>query len=135
MPDASDDEALLSSLGPEVAAIVQRLAAEPLLPPERLAVAVDGYLASVHAAHDGEPDVDLELAAAIAASAHRLIELIGPSTPERPRRLIQAAVRYFILEEDAEPDTGSVVGFDDDALVLNAVILHIGHDELLVPIP
>jgi hypothetical protein len=41
-------------------------------------------------------------------------------------------VRYFVLNEDAEGDMDSLVGFDDDALVFNAVVEELGHADLVV---
>ena len=36
--------------------------------------------------------------------------------------IIQAAVRYFILEDDAESDSESLIGFDDDEAVVAAAM-------------
>lgn len=45
---------------------------------------------------------------------------------------VQAAVIYFISADDASPDLESILGFDDDAQVVNAVCCHLGHPQLAV---
>lgn len=53
---------------------------------------------------------------------------------EPTRRLVQAAVRYFVDEQDVEPDRETMWGLDDDAAVCNAVARHLGRDELVVTV-
>jgi uncharacterized membrane protein YkvA (DUF1232 family) len=48
------------------------------------------------------------------------------------RSLIVGAARYFIEANDADPDTGSLLGFDDDVIVLNFVLDRIGRSDLRV---
>jgi hypothetical protein len=40
--------------------------------------------------------------------------------------VVQAAVLYFALEEDVEGDTDSLIGLDDDRLVVRAVCQELG---------
>ena len=59
---------------------------------------------------------------------HRLIDTLqGSVTPEH-HRLVQAAVRYFVTEEDAEADRESLIGFEDDRLVAATVAEELGLD-------
>ena len=53
---------------------------------------------------------------------------------ENTRRLVQGAVRYFIDEDDAEPDRDSMWGLDDDRAVCNAVARHLGYDDLVLAV-
>lgn len=46
--------------------------------------------------------------------------------------LVAGAARYFVLGGDATPDTSSLLGFDDDILVLNYVLASIGCDDLRI---
>jgi len=46
------------------------------------------------------------------------------------RALIVGATRYFLQADDVEPDTISILGFDDDTAVLNAVLEIVGRDDL-----
>ena len=50
------------------------------------------------------------------------------------RRTIGAAVAYYALNEDAEDDLDSVLGFEDDAQVFNACARYIGRADLLIEI-
>ena len=52
--------------------------------------------------------------------------------PEQQQTLIAGAARYFVHPLDADPDTGSVLGLDDDTAVLNYVLDTIGKPELKV---
>jgi hypothetical protein len=55
-----------------------------------------------------------------------------PAEPEpRQHHLTQIAVSYFVLEEDAEDDNDSLIGFDDDMQVAVAAAKAMGLDELL----
>jgi len=48
------------------------------------------------------------------------------------QRAIQAGVLYFTEPSDADDDFGSIIGFDDDRDVLNAVVAHMGREELQI---
>jgi uncharacterized membrane protein YkvA (DUF1232 family) len=52
--------------------------------------------------------------------------------PEMHRALIVGAARYFAKADDAEPDTVSLLGFDDDVAVLNYVLEAVGLGELKI---
>lgn len=91
---------------------------------------VDDYLVTVlHASGENE-FLDYPTAQQIATSLHRLLEL---SPPEQLVH-VQAAVLYFINSDDASPDLESILGFDDDAEVVNAVCRLLGRPELEVPL-
>lgn len=51
------------------------------------------------------------------------------------RRAVHTAVYYFSLQEDAEDDLSSVIGFEDDARVANATFHAIGRPDLEIEIP
>jgi uncharacterized membrane protein YkvA (DUF1232 family) len=46
------------------------------------------------------------------------------------QNLIVGAARYFVLDDDHEPDTKSPLGFDDDIQVLNFVLEKLGKPKL-----
>jgi uncharacterized membrane protein YkvA (DUF1232 family) len=79
-------------------------------------------------------DVDLPLAAKLGQALVRLLGTLDDKSPERARRLVQAAVRYYVIEDDAFADQESLAGFDDDAAVINAVLRELGHDRWVVPV-
>ncbi len=51
---------------------------------------------------------------------------------ESHRALIVGAARYFAKSDDAAPDTGSLLGFDDDVAVLNHVLDAVGAGKLKI---
>jgi hypothetical protein len=72
------------------------------------------------------------------ATAERIVAALDALLREHDRygteagRLVQAAVEYFVREEDDEEITG-VLGFDDDIQVINAVLRAVGRPDLLLP--
>lgn len=48
------------------------------------------------------------------------------------RSLIRGAVEYFLLADDAAGDLDEVLGFDDDARVVNSMLQRIGHTDHLI---
>ena len=51
---------------------------------------------------------------------------------EREKSLVFGAAQYFIHDLDAQPDTQSILGLDDDVQVLNFVLDEIGRPDLKV---
>ncbi|MGH1493424.1 MAG: hypothetical protein ACRBK7_29180 [Acidimicrobiales bacterium] len=51
------------------------------------------------------------------------------------RAQVRGAVEYFLLTDDAAGDMDDVLGFDDDARVVNTVLERIGHPEFSVRLP
>ncbi len=49
------------------------------------------------------------------------------------RALMRGAVEYFLMAEDASGDLDDVMGFDDDARILNSVLERVGRKDLEVP--
>jgi len=99
---------------------------EPLVPPGSLLGEIDECLGRVRrVVMDGAP-LDVDFIEKLASKARRLVRGLGAECSEREQRLVQAAVRYFVLADDAEGDLVSVIGFDDDARVLQAVAEHLG---------
>ena len=82
-----------------------------------------------------DADVDPTLANALSEASLRLLSSLNEDSPDSTRHLIQAAVRYFVIEEDADSDLDSILGLDDDAEVLNAVIRKLGHNDWIVDVP
>jgi uncharacterized membrane protein YkvA (DUF1232 family) len=57
----------------------------------------------------------------------------GPDASEEHHRLVQAAVLYFVTDEDAESDTSSLIGFDDDRRVVRRVRTELGRAGTAIP--
>lgn len=77
--------------------------------------------------------IDVELAQSLANECHRLIDTLGPNASEDHHRLVQAAVLYFVTDEDAEGDTSSLIGFDDDRLVVRRVLGELERAGIAIP--
>lgn len=94
---------------------------------------VVAYLMHVRRAAEKSNVVDLEMAEDIAKAARALIRHFrSRRDDEEAQRLIHAAVLYFVMEEDAEEDLASVIGFDDDAEVISAVAVVLDLPDLAV---
>ncbi|MFT7597344.1 MAG: hypothetical protein ACI8TP_000262 [Acidimicrobiales bacterium] len=74
---------------------------------------------------------DLETAEEIATALHSLLSLEVVFGDDE-RTLVRGAVEYFLLMDDADGDISDVLGFDDDARVLNSVLDRIGQPQLKV---
>lgn len=125
--DVSIDR-VMQALPARVGAVVERQFREDRSSPIELHRTVSEYRTGLEgAARDGRY-IDVILATEVANLLHRLIDTLqGPVTPEH-HRLVQAAVRYFVTEEDAESDRDSLIGFEDDRLVAAAVAEELGLD-------
>ena len=75
--------------------------------------------------------LDLGAAERIGETLRALIRAPGAGDAGA-RRLVQAAVRYFVREDEDDEITG-VLAFDDDVQVLNAVCRALGRADLVIP--
>jgi hypothetical protein len=116
-------------------ALWRKLVNEDLLPVHELFAEVRSYQQAIAKRGWRDDDVDPKLANALAEASLRLLGTLGEHSPESRRRAVQAAVRYFVIEDDADRDLDSILGLDDDAEVLNAVLTHLGHHDWLVEVP
>ncbi len=132
----NSDLAELAGIPAAAQPLWRKLIAAQLIPVHELFSQVRAYQQEIAQRADwGDSDVDPALARALVESSLKLLGTLGENTPETTRRLIQAAVRYFVLTDDADGDFDSILGLDDDAEVMNAVLTHLGHDRWTVDIP
>jgi len=89
---------------------------------------VNDYLVTVLNASGENEFLDYPTAQRISLSLIKLLELC----PEEHLPHVQAAVLYFVNSDDASPDLESILGFDDDADVVNAVCRFLGRPDLAV---
>jgi hypothetical protein len=75
-----------------------------------------------------DENIDPKLARALIDTALKLLGTVQATTAEPTRCLVQAAVRYLVIEDDAQSDLGSILGLDDDAEVMDAVLRHVGRE-------
>jgi uncharacterized membrane protein YkvA (DUF1232 family) len=76
--------------------------------------------------------VDTTLAYTIAQRLRIVLE-DWPSLTQDERAAVHAAIAYFALSEDAEDDLESVLGFEDDAQVVNACLRLLDRSHLEIP--
>jgi hypothetical protein len=98
----------------------QRLLAFPLESPARMLIAVERHLHNVREAAGEYPQVNLEMAGQIAEELRELLRYPA-DMPELHQQWIQAAARYFFLNEDSGHDWASAAGFEDDLAVVRCV--------------
>ena len=80
------------------------------------------------------PATDVETARLIGRSLCGLLGS-GQDFDADARAQIRGAVEYFVMTDDAHSDLEDVLGFDDDARVVNAMLGRIGHSEFAVELP
>ncbi|MBK8979644.1 MAG: hypothetical protein IPM29_27410 [Planctomycetes bacterium] len=119
----------MQSLPPEIRAVVARIEAASLCSPVELRQELRDFEHGLDRPDRAHPFADHELARRIAAGCQTLLEDHTNHAPER-LRLVQVAVRYLILDDDAESDRESILGFDDDARVFDAIARALGRPDL-----
>jgi len=110
----------------------QELLKQPTVPISEMRKQVEQYTATVTRVSKMVRLLDIDRALALSHSAISLIDFLKPEHPPAVKMLVQAAVYYFIFEEDDEEVTG-VLGFDDDVCVMNAVCQALGLSSLVLP--
>lgn len=78
---------------------------------------IHAYMDALQARAADAEFLDLETAARVAAGCRALLERLCRAPNPSLHRAVQAAVEYFVLEDDGEDDN-SVIGFDDDLEVV-----------------
>jgi uncharacterized membrane protein YkvA (DUF1232 family) len=138
-PDSSDSRLREISISrviaefPEAVAIVfKRLIRAPRRSRQEMRRRVSSYIVGIEARAREVDYIDVELAQSIANKCHRLIDTLNANFAEEHRCLVQAAVLYFVTDEDAEGDTTSLIGFDDDRLVVDVVLQELGQCGLAI---
>lgn len=126
----------MDSLPPSVRAVVSSLESRPPRTAPELRTELRAYLASFdsgEAAH--HPFADAELARRIGAGCLALLADPAISTNPSHLRRAQLAIDYLILEDDAESDADSALGFDDDAQVFDAIARALNRADLCLEDP
>lgn len=112
---------VVAGLPAPVATIFKRLMREPRLSRQEMRRRVASYVVDLETLARAVDYIDVDLVQSIATRCYHLIDGLREGPAEDQRRLVQAAVLYFLVEDDAEGDTSSLIGFDDDRLVVDAV--------------
>jgi len=109
---------------------------ESLIPLPKLAASVETYRQAIAREARVNTGFNAQLGEAIGASLIQLLGRVNELTEESALRVIQAAVRYYIMQNEGQgSDLSSMSGFDDDAHLVNAVLRYYGRDDLCVAVP
>ena len=111
----------LQSLERPLATLVREILASPGQSVQELSAALDEHMREIAETAEHDEFVDLLTARQVHEGCRELLTQGYEQRTANQKRLIQAAVLYFILERDADADMTSVIGFDDDAVVLKKV--------------
>lgn len=88
------------------------------------------YLATVENVSPSRPGlVDVDTARRVAGVLSAILDDPNELSAEG-RALVRGAVEYFVLDEDDLNDLTDLIGFDDDARVLNSVVRAINRNDL-----
>ncbi|MEL7448246.1 MAG: hypothetical protein AAFN78_03505 [Pseudomonadota bacterium] len=110
-----------SHLHKDIQQILDTLSDDALVPRETLGEELERYVRALYVRAEFEEHFDTRTALATIDVCRSLVKALPPEPSERQHRLTQAAIRYFVLQEDADSDTESMIGFDDDLMVARAV--------------
>jgi uncharacterized membrane protein YkvA (DUF1232 family) len=122
---------IFPQLSSEIRRILNGLQAEALVPVTVLSSELEQYASQLDQQAKESEFFDLDTATRTAHLCRKLLAALPQVPDEHQHRLTQLAVNYFVLEEDAEDDSESLIGFDDDLQVVVAVIEELGLNHLL----
>lgn len=126
----------LSGLPADAVPLLERLLQEDFLPVDAMANIVESYREVIEEAHARHGLANATIGGAIADAALELLDVLDNRASHDTRRVLQAGIRYFVIENDGNgSDLASVEGLDDDARVMNAVLRYFGRDELFIDVP
>ena len=111
--------------------IVEQLNEESLVPVKVLSDELQEYVEELDTHSANAEFVDAAIARRITSLCWKLLDAMPAEPDERQHRLTQLAINYFVLAEDGHDDNHSLIGFDDDLQVVEAVIKELGLAELL----
>lgn len=104
-------------LPPELATAYRECTSAPARSMSELDEAVARYLDELAKRPAQAEFLDLSTARRVGAACLALVRRLQSNPGAAHHAAVQAAVDYFLLDEDAEPD-GSIIGFDDDLQVV-----------------
>ena len=110
----------LTALSRSERRLVEKLLCEPPMAREHLRKDLKSYLEGLEIFAQTDEFMDLQTAREVAHRCHILVDSLQSDHGSENHLIVQAAVRYFLLDEDAEGDRASPIGFDDDARVVAA---------------
>ncbi|MCM8543419.1 MAG: hypothetical protein NE328_24330 [Lentisphaeraceae bacterium] len=93
--------------------------------------ACEKHVKDAEVAFKSNPVVDFETAQKL-SKAFAGLKTIWDDISEEGQICLKAAMYYYALDEDDEPDLESMLGFDDDVAIANACIRAAGKDAFII---
>lgn len=93
--------------------------------------ACEKHVKEAEKAFQNNPVVDYETAQKLSSAFASLKDVWGEIS-EDGQKCLKAAMYYYALDEDDEPDLESMLGFDDDVAIANACIRAAGKEDLII---
>jgi uncharacterized membrane protein YkvA (DUF1232 family) len=121
-------ERVRGTLSDESREVFVGLLAEPMADPDELGRDIANYLERIRKEERENEFIDVGLAEKVARACRELLTRWDSFSSEE-RKLAQAAANYFVLQQDGDDDLECVLGFEDDAQVVNAVMDALGLSE------
>ncbi len=113
--------------------LLKQLLAEDLIPAAALPHIVESYRRVIHDAYKRNGRANIVLGDKIADALLELLKSVNDKTSAKNLHIIQAAVRYFVIQDDGNVnDLACDRGLNDDAHLVNAVLRFFGRDDLMV---
>jgi len=122
---------VLGAAPPAVAALLKQFIEGPFREVLELRRDIRAYVEKLETISKKTEFLDLVLARRVATQCESLLDGLGPDSSKEHRQLIQAAVQYFIENEDEENDIESPIGFDDDLEVVELIAREIDRADIL----
>lgn len=123
----------IAGLPEDAKPLMAQLLEEELLPVSVLMRAVESYRQLIREAASQNGKANAHVGDQIADALLALMSRVNAKTGDENLHIIQAAVRYFVIQDDGSGhDLLSRVGLYDDARVVNAVLRYFGRDDLVV---
>ena len=101
------------------------------IPLELLLSEAREHLEQAHQAHARNGVVNVQIAEAI-YNVFEVIVADWDNIPYQAQAWCKGMISYFSLKDDDEDDFNSLIGFDDDAEVVNSCLLLAGRKDLLI---
>lgn len=92
---------------------------------------LEDYLKKIKTKSNSDININMLMIERMIDVFKRLLKMF-PGFDHEERRIVSAALRYFIDAEDARLDFEDPFGFDDDLAVLNAALLALGLEDMVI---
>ena len=113
--------------------LLLRLLQEDLIPIQALQSVIESYRKVIRDAARKNGRANVKVGDQIAHALQTLLARVNETTGDDNQSVIQAAVRYFVIQNDGTGhDLESEDGLYDDARIVNAVMRYFGRDDLMV---